>query len=190
MRAEGLPAWGLSWRGYGSATRIARITKRPESFFVLVLVLADVVAHHDQPAAAPTSGGTPFGVRTWESRSLLPGRHIKSGVAEGHIVDGLRCPIVMPGWRKAEQFQLRGSRPHDERVPGRVEGTVSPTLAADPFIPSRSEAAVQRVTRPSRCRQVGGPVQGLTAVGQDGAGRPGGGRFRLIEVSMTCRVAQ
>src|ERR1700688_3822859 len=91
---------------------------------------------------------------------------------------------MMPGWRKAEQFELRGSRAHDERVPGRVEGTVSPTLAPDPFIPRRSEAAVQRVTRPTRRRQIGGPVQGLAAVGQDGAGRPGGGRFCLIEVSM------
>src|ERR1035441_4737487 len=30
VRGEGLPAWGLSWRGYGSATRSARIAKRPE----------------------------------------------------------------------------------------------------------------------------------------------------------------
>src|ERR1019366_10127693 len=95
-----------------------------------------------RPQRWRVGGAHPFSVRTRASRSLPPGRHIKSGIAEGQTVDSLRCPIVMPGWRKAEQFELRGTRPHDERVPGRVEGTVSPTLAPDPLIPRRPKPAV------------------------------------------------
>src|ERR1700728_439606 len=111
-----------------------------------------------------------------------PRAGVEAGVADGKIAEGLRGPVGVAGRREAEELELARSGLLGEGVPVRVEGVVSPRMAAGPLGVGVLVAGV----RAEPCRvgrgDLGAAVKGVGAVGHDGSGRSGAGTLPLVEL--------
>src|ERR1700733_5445689 len=111
-----------------------------------------------------------------------PRTGVEAGVADGEIAEGLRGPVGVAGRREAEELELARSGLLGEGVRVRVEGVVSPRMAAGPLVVGVLVAGV----RAEPCRvgrgDLGAAVKGVGAVGHNGARGSGAGTFMLIEL--------
>src|SRR5580698_9381334 len=64
----------------------------------------------------------------------LPRAGVEAGVADGKIAESLRGPVGVARGREAEELELADGGLFRERVPVRVEGAVSPRMAAGPVV--------------------------------------------------------
>src|SRR5580704_8935113 len=94
----------------------------------------------------------------------LPRAGVEAGVADGKIAEGLRGPVGVAGRREAEKLELAGGGLLGERVPVRVEGAVSPRMAAGPVIVCVLVAGVSAEPGRARRGDLGAAVEGVRAV--------------------------